>query len=236
MRACLVMLLLAACSGSEGPPPPPVLTPPPPPTPKVDTGTPPPPNRPPKVTSITFTPPAPMATESVRVAVKAEDLDKDPIDIDYLWYINGERQLTRTRDNLPFLDFKKGDVLSVELSVSDGSTTVQRMSPEITVANAPPEFTTDPRSIRKLDGAVIEAKDPDGDPLTYTLQGAPQGMTVDPETGTLSYAGSEDEPGGTYAIKVVASDGDDGRAQWSFKVDISPGSAAAKAKAEAEAD
>lgn len=229
MRACSIALLFAACIGNEGPPPPPVLTPTPPAAKKVDTGTPPPPNRPPRVGAITFSPAAPTASESVRVSVETEDPDKDRLDIDYLWFINGERQLTRTRDSLPFLDFKKGDILAVEVSVSDGTTTVQRNSADITVVNSAPVFTTDPRRLRSLDGAVIEADDPDGDPLTYTLKGAPDGMTIDPKSGALSYVGTQDEPGGAYAIRVIANDGDQGRAEWAFKVDISPGSKAPKA-------
>ena len=229
MRACFIALLIVACSGNEGPPPPPVLTPTPPPARKADTGTPPPPNRPPRVGAITFTPAAPTTSESVRVEVEAEDPDKDRLDVDYLWFINGERQLTRTRDSLPFLDFEKGDTLSVEVSVSDGTTTVQRNSADIKVANSPPVFTTDPRRLRSLDGAFIEADDPDGDTLTYTLKGAPDGMTIDPKRGTLSYVGTKDEPGGAYSIRVIANDGDQGRAEWAFKIDISPGSAAAAA-------
>ena len=225
-RPLSLALLLAACSGQEAPPPPPTLAPAPPPKVVQDTAAPEVPNSPPSIGAITFLPEEPTGAQSVRVVVEASDRDKDNVDVDYLWYINGKRQITRTRDNLPFRDFKKGDVLSVEVIASDGEATVQRMSREITVANQAPEFTTDPRSIKKLDGAVISARDPDGDPVAYTLSGQPQGMTIDENTGKLSYKGSEEEPGGTYRIAVVANDGDHGRAEWSFQIDVSPGSKA----------
>lgn len=227
-RVLLVIALLAACSGQEAPPPPPTLVPSQPKKVVQDTAPPDQPNRPPAITQITFTPPAPNGAQSVRVSVETSDADNDPVDVDYLWFINGERQLTRTRDNLPFLDFKKGDVLSVQISASDEEATIQRMSPEITVANQPPAFTTDPRSITDLDGAVIAAKDPDGDEVTYSLKGQPKGMTIDEGTGKLTYKGSADEPGGTYKISVVANDGDNGTAEWSFQINVNPGSAAPK--------
>lgn len=227
-RPLLLALALAACSGQEAPPPPPTLAPAEPPKVVEDTAPPAVPNSPPSIGAISFLPEEPHGTQSVRVVVKATDRDNDPVDVDYLWYINGKRQITRTRDNLPFLDFKKGDVLSVEVIASDGEATVQRMSREITVANQPPEFTTDPRSIKELDGAVISARDPDGDALVYSLTGQPEGMAIDKRTGTLSYKGTETEPGGAYKIAVVANDGDHGRAEWSFQINVSPGSKAPK--------
>lgn len=228
----LAACFLFACSG-EAPPPPPVITPQVVPKKKVDTGTPAPPNRAPKIQSITFTPEAPKTHESVRVKVEAADPDQDAVDVDYLWYVNGEKQITRTRDNLPFKDFKKGDTLLVEVSASDGDKTTVQRSEEIVVDNSAPEFTTDPRSVRKIDGMELRAKDPDDDPIAFSLQGAPEGMTIHPTAGKLTYKGSENEKGGTYKISVIASDGDGGTAEWSFQIDVAPGSAAAKAAKEA---
>ena len=78
------------------------------------------------------------------------------------------------------------------------------------IGNAPPQWLRDPRNLKKVDGYTVEAVDPDGDPVTYRLEGAPDGMTISTigKAGKISYKGSTTEPGGDYTIKVIAEDSD----------------------------
>ena len=103
-----------------------------------------------------------------------------------------------------------------------------RRTAEIEIINSPPSFTTDPRDVRKLDGLQLRADDPDGDKLTYTLTGAPAGMTIDKDRGVLKYSGTEDEKGGQYELEAKVDDGVGGTATWRFGINVSAGSAAAK--------
>ncbi|MCP4491599.1 MAG: hypothetical protein GY820_30470, partial [Gammaproteobacteria bacterium] len=51
----------------------------------------------------------------------------------------------------------------------------------------------------------VPAQDPDGDPLTFTLAGAPGGMTIEQETGLISWT-PETGQHGTHSVTVDVSD------------------------------
>lgn len=226
----VVFLLLAACSGGEPPPPPPAA---PPPAPKVvkkkqDTGQGNTMNRPPQLGSVTFEPPKPTTLDALRVVATAKDADGDRVDIDYQWFINGRERFEFRDQVLPARAFKKGDVVQVTVTANDGAAQTERQSAELTIANSVPRFITDPNTLRDIDGFRLEAADEDRDKLTYSLKGAPDGMTIDKDLGVLRYKGTQDEPGGAYKITVIAEDPDGGRAGWTFGIELSPGSAAAK--------
>jgi len=61
----------------------------------------------------------------------------------------------------------------------------------------------------------VEATDPDGDTLTYTLSAGPQGMTIDPATGLVAWTPPSV---GTTLVTVNVSDGRGGSATQSFKL------------------
>ena len=47
--------------------------------------------------------------------------------------------------------------------------------------------------------------------LTYSLENAPSGMTIDPATGIIKWdipAATDSKPVSTYDIRIVVSDGD----------------------------
>lgn len=226
----LLLVLLVACSGGEPPPPPPAA-PAPKPKPKKaaqDTAPPTGPNSPPVLSSITFEPSKPTTNDAVRAVVKASDRDGDRVDVDYKWFINGQERYEFRNEVLPARAIEKGDVVVCEVDASDGERETSRTSKELTIANTAPRFVSDPRAMKDIDGFRVEATDDDGDKLKFSLQGAPDGMTVDKDLGVLRYKGTVDEPGGQYRIKVVANDGDGGKAGWDFGIELSPGSAAAK--------
>jgi hypothetical protein len=232
----LFLVLLAACSGGEPPPPPPAA---PPPAQKVakkkdDTGQGGPLNRPPQLGGITFEPPKPTTLDALRVVVKATDADEDRVDVDYRWFINDQERFEFRDQVLPARAFEKGDVIKVIVSASDGAAETERTSSELTIANSAPRFITDPNTLRDIDGFRLEATDEDRDKLTYSLKGAPDGMTIDKDLGVLRYKGTRDEPGGAYKITVLAEDPDGGKAGWTFGIELSPGSAAAKKAKDAE--
>jgi DUF1680 family protein len=53
---------------------------------------------------------------------------------------------------------------------------------------------------------TVEAKDPDGDPVTYTATGLPQGASFDQATGRFTWAPTAAQKG-TYTVHFEASDG-----------------------------
>ena len=192
------------------------------------------PNAAPRIRTIDLAPTRPTTRDPVQVRASAEDLDQDNLDTDYLWVINGQERPDLSTSLLGADHYDKGDKLQVRVTVSDGETEVEQLSPEITVVNSPPEFVGDPRATGQLDGMTLRAEDPDGDELRFSISGAPAGMTIDEQRGRIEYKGTEEEEGGTYEISITVDDRDGGTAQWSFEVEVSPGSAAVEAKKKAQ--
>lgn len=235
LRMVLPMVGWAACSSEEpAAPPPPAPTPPKVEAPAEDTGGPAGSARP-RISRLTYSPGRPNTLDHIRLEVAAEDPDGGPVRFKYQWYINDQKMLHLTRDNLPAAAVERGDVVWCEVQAldSDGEEALRKTA-EIEIVNAAPSFTTDPRSVRKLDGLTLQADDPDGDTLTFSLAGAPKGMTIDPKRGKLAYKGSTDEPGGHYDIVAKVADGHGGTATWTFGIDVSAGSGARAASAGAE--
>jgi putative Ig domain-containing protein len=78
----------------------------------------------------------------------------------------------------------------VQVTASDGSgSTTQRFTWTITKKNVRPVLIN-PGDQTSAEGAQIElalsANDPNGDPLTFTADGLPPGLTIDPKTGVIS--------------------------------------------------
>ena len=181
----------------------------------------------------------PRATvlDEIPVVVDADDPDGDALDIEVIWFVDGEDLMGVHGKTLPAGKATKGQVVRAKVVASDGERKDSLESNEITIANSAPEMITQVRDVMRLDAFLMRAKDPDGDTLTWRLEGAPDGLTVDKD-GMLHYTGSTSEKGGAYTIKIIADDGDQGTATMEFKIDVSPGSdavAAAKKAAEEEA-
>jgi hypothetical protein len=235
MRTLSPLIFALACASEPPKPPAPAPTPTPPaevveeeaPAAAVD--------RPPRIANINIEPKHPTIKDTLKVTVTADDPDGDKVDVDYLWMKGEQKLLTDTTEKLSMGEFKKGDLISVKITASANEQIVEKQSDPITVANSAPVFTLDPRQAKSLDGLKVTAEDPDGDALTFKLEGAPAGMTIDATTGTLRYVGSEDEPGGDYKVTVLADDGDGGFAKWQAGLTVTPGSKAAKAAKEAKA-
>ncbi len=65
----------------------------------------------------------------------------------------------------------------------------------------------------------VNAIDPDNNPLIYSLLQRPQGMTIDPNTGMISWDASTQTPG-KYEVKVQVSDGLGGLDTQTFAIDL----------------
>jgi hypothetical protein len=170
--------------------------------------------------------------DEIPLLVEADDPDGDALDIEVTWFVDGEDLMGVHGQTLPAGKATKGQVVRAKAVASDGERKDSLESNEITIANAPPEMITQVRDVVRLDAFLMRAKDPDDDPLTWRLEGAPAGLSIDKD-GMLHYQGSTSEKGGAYTIRIVADDGDQGTATMEFKIDVSAGSDAMKAAKEA---
>ncbi|MCB9637469.1 MAG: tandem-95 repeat protein [Myxococcales bacterium] len=66
----------------------------------------------------------------------------------------------------------------------------------------------------------VQATDPDGDPLSYSMSGLPAGATIDPMTGKISWTPTQADAGKTYNVVVIVSDGKGGSTTVTFTVTV----------------
>jgi hypothetical protein len=68
----------------------------------------------------------------------------------------------------------------------------------------------------------VKAEDRDGDSIIYQLETAPSGMTIDGSTGRLVWPIPASEHGSIH-VKVIALDGQGGKASQEFDLVLSAG-------------
>ncbi len=86
--------------------------------------------------------------------------------------------------------------------------------------NQPPTITTLPEVqaiVGQTYGYHAGASDPDGDPLTFSLDTAPKGMTIDAATGQIAWSPQQSDLGNETVLLQV-SDGHGGTAQQQYTV------------------
>ncbi len=143
----------------------------------------------------------------ITVFPDAVDLDEDPVEFRYVWFINGEEVIGVTGATLPGNEFYKGDTVSLHVIPSDHEKAGPVFYPEpFIIPNGPPRFVSDPP--REFSGNEyryqVKAEDPDGDPLTYHLEQGPAGMTLS-DTGLLVWPISVPSTS-ENAVRILVSD------------------------------
>ena len=118
---------------------------------------------------------------------------------------NGDGTITYT----PEADYNGTD--SFTYTVSDGNGGLDTATVHVTVnpVNDPPVITSTPITTATqgvLYEYQVEANDPDGDTLTYTLTTAPGFLTINSSTGLISGTPGNDDVG-THTVTVQVSDG-----------------------------
>ncbi len=87
--------------------------------------------------------------------------------------------------------------------------------------NEAPFFTSVPQALVVLGSNYAydaAAEDPDGHTIHYSLETAPEGMDVHPDTGAVSWSPADEL--GTHSIKLVATDDYGGRAEQMFVLSV----------------
>ena len=113
---------------------------------------------------------------------------------------------------------------AVTVEASDGKGGVAQQKYVLSAINPPPNrppiFTSTP----VVDAAVNTpytyeaiAKDPDSNPLTYTLVSSPAGMSVNPSTGQLTWTPTSDQLG-LFEVVLKVTDGQGGTTEQAFKI------------------
>ncbi len=175
-------------------------------------------NTPPEVTQVRLLPETFRTGDKLRVEPIAVDDDGDSVTFTYVWTVNGEpagkeSALARTP--------RKGDLISVAITPFDGTDSGKTVTVQRTINNMPPVIID--HNDFSFEGNVytyqVKAYDDDGDKLTYSLEGQPADMTIDPETGLIKWVVPA-EFKGKKDVTVLVSDGNNGTARYSLAVTI----------------
>ncbi len=175
-------------------------------------------NTPPEVTQVRLLPETFRAGDKLRVEPIAVDDDGDSVAFTYEWTVNGE-----PAGKEPALAHtpRKGDFISVTITPFDGTDSGKPVTVQRTINNMPPVIID--HNDFSFEGNVytyqVKAYDADGDKLTYSLEGQPADMTIDPETGLIKWVVPA-EFKGKKDVTVRVSDGNNGTARYSLAVTI----------------
>ncbi len=175
-------------------------------------------NAPAEMTRIKIMPEMFKPGDLLYVEAEAEDADGDDATITYEWLINGEPAGTEKRIGA---QVKRGDKITIKLTTFDGEIYGTPVVMRREIRNLPPMIAEERDFIvtGNLYTYQVRAADPDGDTLVYTLQLAPQGMTMDQKTGMIQWQMPADFRGKT-AFAVSVSDGNGGEAKKDFAFEI----------------
>ena len=150
----------------------------------------------------------------------ARDADGDAVSFRYEWTVNG-RSLREEGPVLSTRDLRRGDVAQVSVFADDGEDESEMLqSPKLAIVNAPPRIVSRPEATTE-DGEFryhVKAEDPDGDTdLQFRLEQAPDGMSVDPASGIITW---QPTPGlsGTHEVSVMVDDLQGGLSRQTFEV------------------
>ena len=168
-------------------------------------------NAAPRLQAVTLSPREPASGDRVRASVQANDPDGDRVEIAFVWSIGGDVQPASGQD-LVLGELFPGELISVEVTASDGNAASAPVVASVRVRNRRPVIT---RVTLKPGGSVsrglplsamAEARDPDRSPITFRYTWLVNGRTT-AEGATLDT--SSLRVGDTIQVSVIASDGTD---------------------------
>jgi Putative Ig domain len=155
--------------------------------------------------------------------VEAVDADQDDIRYVYRWLRNNSMVKEGSENVLATTGLARKDIVTVEVTPYDldGAGLPARAAP-LAVGNNPPRILSQPSVVTNPEAYeyLVEAKDPDGDPVHFELESAPAGMTIDRATGRLNWKLSP-ALNGTHHVKLVVLDEEGGRGWQEFDLSLS---------------
>lgn len=175
-------------------------------------------NTPPELTKVKLMPEVFKPGDEMYVDAEARDDDGDDATTLYEWTKNGQ---SAGRGKVIEGQVRRGDKITVTVTPTDGESRGPAITVSTEVRNMPPAIV-DHNKI-SFDGKhwsyQVKASDPDGDPLTYSLNEGPKAMTIDPDTGLITWK-VPDNFTGTTTFTVTVKDGQGGEASYAAKVTI----------------
>jgi len=168
-------------------------------------------NTPPVVNWVAIGPAAPTSTTDLQAAANGRDPDNDDLTYSYQWVVNDETVVGAEGPSLPSSHLRRSDQVHVTAIPFDGTDWGQPGSSiKVTIQNSPPTIKSTPPEQLEEGAAYryeIQAEDPDGDPLRFSLQGnPPKGMVINADTGVVQWQVAVPPEPVQYEYEVVVED------------------------------
>jgi hypothetical protein len=144
-------------------------------------------NAPPVITAVTILPEKPSQGSDLSLSIQSQDPDGDSITYSFQWMKNDEEMIGETKNSLSGKTFKKGEVIRVKVTSSDGKVNGRSfLSAPTRILNSPPviqEVWIEPKVAYVTDRlkANLKSIDQDGDFIYYTYQWEKNGAVLNEE-------------------------------------------------------
>jgi len=178
-------------------------------------------NSPPRILEVSADVEAAQQRKDITIGAIADDVDGDEVELRYQWFVNNEEDLFANTETLAADRYRKGDRIQFKIKPFDGFDEGESyVSAVLTIPNALPRLTSKPpEEFEALEYLYpVQAVDPDGDKLSYRLEEAPEGMSID-ETGRVGWNLAGAKPG-EYPVKITVEDTDGGKITQSFTINL----------------
>lgn len=166
----------------------------------------------------------------VEAQVEVSDPDHDRIDLTYRWIQENKVIKEGEESSLLTKGLNPRVPVVVEVLPRDSEATGKPLrSAPVLLSNHPPQIVSTPPAPPGAGGYEyhVKAVDEDGDPISFQLEQAPVGMTIDETTGRLIWAVSAEQVGAVH-VKVLAKDGQGSSAYQEFDLTFARETAPAK--------
>jgi hypothetical protein len=180
------------------------------------------PSGPPTVSEAKFDPPKPISGQPIKLDIK---LGGTAIRAEVKWSVNDEEVDTSDYDGLGKpVEFKKktkaGDkVTALVIPFDPMGAPGNKAKKEVVIGSAPPVVKlTGQKIVGHTYTAHIDAVDPQGGPIKFTINQAPEGLTIDAQ-GDISWKISESITG-SFPVIITASDEKGASTMVSFTIDL----------------
>jgi len=170
-------------------------------------------NSPPVITSVNILRQTPYIQAELNAVVQCQDPDHDPVTNHYQWVRNGEDILGENTYILRNGKLRKGDLIQVRVTPSDGKVTgTPVLSAPVKVLNSPPviqEVRIEPRVPYANDNlkALVQGSDADGDSVRFTYQWEKSGVILSEEKNETLQRG-QFKKGDSIVVVVTPDDGE----------------------------
>jgi hypothetical protein len=168
-------------------------------------------NSPPVITSANILPEKPNKESELNLSVQSKDPDGDSVTYQIQWVRNDEEIIGENKNSLKSGIFKKGDLIRVRVTPSDGKVNgAPFLSAPVKILNSLPviqEVWIEPKVAYVTDRlkANIKSSDSDGDFIYYTYQWGKNGGVLNEERGEFLERGLFSK-GDSMAVIVTPDD------------------------------